>query len=71
MKQPIPSESLTFEAALNELESVVAQLEGGQLSLQESLTLYQRGQQLSQRCNTLLDLAQTQLESEISPKNDE
>ena len=71
MKKEIPSESLTFEAALNELESVVAQLEGGQLSLQESLTLYQRGQQLSQRCNALLDLAQTQIGSEISSKNDE
>ena len=65
------SESLSFEDALYELESVVAQLEAGQLSLQESLTLYQRGQQLSQRCNALLDVAQTQIESEMSPKNDE
>ena len=71
MEKKPESESLSFEDALNELESVEAQLEAGQLSLQESLTLYQRGQQLSQRCNALLDVAQTQIESEMSPKNDE
>ena len=69
-KQTKP-ESLSFEQALNELQSVVEQLEAGQLSLQDSLTLYQRGQQLSQRCNALLDAAETQIESEISPENED
>jgi exodeoxyribonuclease VII small subunit len=64
-------ESLSFEQALNELESVVEQLEAGQLSLQDSLTLYQRGQQLSQRCNALLDTAETQIGSETPPENED
>ena len=64
-------ESLSFEQALNELESVVEQLEAGQLSLQDSLTLYKRGQQLSQRCNALLDAAETQIESETPPENED
>ena len=64
-------ESLSFEQALNELESVVEQLEAGQLSLQDSLTLYQRGQQLSQRCNALLDAAETQIGSETPPENED
>ena len=69
-KQTKP-ESLSFEQALNELESVVEQLEAGQLSLQDSLTSYQRGQQLSQRCNALLDAAETQIESETPPENED
>tara|TARA_B100001964_G_scaffold90128_1_gene101259 strand:+ start:275 stop:490 length:216 start_codon:yes stop_codon:yes gene_type:complete len=69
-KQARP-ESLSFEQALNELESVVEQLEAGQLSLQDSLTLYQRGQQLSQRCNALLDTAETQIGSETPPENED
>ncbi len=69
-KQTKP-ESLSFEQALNELELVVEQLEAGQLSLQDSLTSYQRGQQLSQRCNALLDAAETQIESETPPENED
>ncbi len=69
-KQARP-ESLSFEQALNELELVVEQLEAGQLSLQDSLTSYQRGQQLSQRCNALLDAAETQIESETPPENED
>ena len=70
MKEKPGPESLSFEDALNELESVVSQLEAGQLSLQESLTLYQLGQQLSHRCNELLDAAQAQIESETLPQKD-
>lgn len=70
MGTPANPEPPSFEDALNELESVVVQLEAGQLSLHESLKLYQRGQQLSQRCNALLDAAQSQIESETPPHSD-
>ena len=69
-KQTKP-ESLSFEQALNELQSVVEQLEAGQLSLQDSLTLYQRGRQLSRHCNALLDAAETQIESETPSENED
>ena len=59
-------ESLDFEASLTELESIVSKLENSQLSLQESLQLYKRGELLSQRCNQLLDEAESQIAEQSS-----
>jgi exodeoxyribonuclease VII small subunit len=53
-----PIEDLSYEQAFAELESVVAELESGQASLEASLTLYERGQALAQRCAQLLDQAE-------------
>lgn len=50
-----PIEDLAFEDALQELSTIVQQLEGGDLKLEETVALYQRGQQLAERCQTLLD----------------
>ena len=58
--------SLDFEASLTELESIVSKLENNQLSLQESLQLYKRGELLSQRCNQLLDEAESQIDEQSS-----
>ena len=52
------SKSLSFEAALAELEKVVADMETGKLSLEESLVAYQRGVDLLQQCRGRLDDAQ-------------
>lgn len=51
-----------FEAALAELESVVKQLEAGDLPLEESLRLFERGTQLSELCRTQLDEAEQRVE---------
>lgn len=51
----------TFEAALAELEKVVADMEGGKLPLEESLAAYQRGAELLQQCRSRLDDAQRQV----------
>ncbi len=51
----------TFEAALAELEQVVADMEGGKLPLEESLAAYQRGAELLQLCRSRLDDAQQQV----------
>jgi exodeoxyribonuclease VII small subunit len=48
----------SFEAALAELEAIVATMEGGQLPLAESLTAYKRGAALLQYCQTALRDAQ-------------
>ena len=45
-----PSENLTFELALAELEGIVRALEGGQTGLEESLARYERGVGLLKRC---------------------
>ena len=53
---------LTFETALAELEQIVAKLEAGELTLEESLALFERGQQLTDYSNNLLDNASLRVE---------
>jgi len=53
----VPQE-LRFEAAYAELESVVQRLEGSELSLEEAMALYERGQMLARHCQALLDQAE-------------
>ena len=55
---PKPVDQLTYEAALAELEGIVAALENEQRSLDESMSLYERGQALLKRCTELLDQAE-------------
>jgi len=52
---------LSYEQARDELISIVAQLEGGQIGLEESMTLWQRGEALATHCNTWLDGAEVKL----------
>ncbi|RMF78277.1 MAG: exodeoxyribonuclease VII small subunit [Chloroflexi bacterium] len=49
---------LSFEAAYAELDTIVEKLEAGDLSLEESLALFERGRQLSDHCQALLDKAE-------------
>jgi exodeoxyribonuclease VII small subunit len=53
---------LSFDAALEELQAVVARLEGGGLPLEETITLYERGVALHARCARLLDDAQLRVQ---------
>ena len=53
--------NLTYEQARDELISIVAQLEGGQIGLEASMTLWQRGEALAAHCNTWLDGAEAKL----------
>jgi exodeoxyribonuclease VII small subunit len=52
---------LTYEQARDELISIVAQLEGGQVGLESSMTLWQRGEALAAHCGTWLDGAEAKL----------
>jgi exodeoxyribonuclease VII small subunit len=51
----------TFEAALTELEQVVADMESGKLTLEDSLAAYKRGAELLSFCRSRLDDAQQQV----------
>lgn len=51
-----------FEAAIAELESIVKKLEEGDLSLEQSLALYERGVQLSRFCHARLEEAERRIE---------
>ncbi len=53
---------LPFEKALAELEQIVAQIERGEVALDESITLYERGEALKKRCEHLLNEAQMRIE---------
>lgn len=55
--------ALTFEEALRQLEQIVAQLEAGNLPLEESLHLYEQGQQISTYCQQLLEKASLRVEA--------
>lgn len=64
MKQ-VPGETTkqpTFEEAMARLERVVRQLESGELSLDESLKLFQEGMALARQCSGLLDEAEGRIE---------
>ena len=57
-----PVSSLSFEMALKELESIVTQLERGDVALEESVAIYERGEELKKRCQTLLEQAEERVE---------
>lgn len=54
--------TLTFEAALKELEGIVARLEQGQVDLEDSIALYERGQALKAHCDAKLKAAESRLD---------
>lgn len=53
-----PVKELSYEQALAELETIVASLESGTLQLEETMSLYERGQALTRHCVELLDKAE-------------
>jgi exodeoxyribonuclease VII small subunit len=55
------TQGLTFEQALEELESLVARMEDGKLPLEESLAAYQRGAELIRFCEGKLGDAQARI----------
>jgi exodeoxyribonuclease VII small subunit len=57
MPDPTPIDQLTYEQAFTELEAIVTALESEQRSLEEALTLFERGQALASYCAGLLDQA--------------
>jgi exodeoxyribonuclease VII small subunit len=54
---------ISYEAARDELADVVAKLEGGQSSLEESLALWERGEALAKICQEWLDGAKAKLDA--------
>jgi exodeoxyribonuclease VII small subunit len=61
MSKAKPPEKLNYEQAFEELEALVERLESGELALEESLALFERGQALSARCSELLEQAELKL----------
>jgi exodeoxyribonuclease VII small subunit len=56
------AEELSFEQAMERLEQVVKELEGGDLPLERSLALFQEGIGLARQCGLSLDEAEAKIE---------
>ncbi|MGY5801267.1 exodeoxyribonuclease VII small subunit [Rhizobium hainanense] len=54
--------SYSFEKAVAELESIVARLERGDVALDESISIYERGEALKKHCEALLSAAENRIE---------
>ena len=72
MSSDTPVEEMSFEQAMAELEQVVGQLERGEVPLDQSIALYERGAKLKARCETKLKeaeekVAQITLDAEGQP----
>jgi len=58
--------AMTFEEALRALEEVVRRLEAGDVPLDESIDLYERGEALRRRCQQRLDAAEARIEKIVA-----
>lgn len=61
---PVPEDiaQMSFETAMKELETIVRRLEEGQVDLEESITIYERGTALKAHCEAKLKDAETRIE---------
>lgn len=57
-----PVAEMSFEEALRELETVVGQLESGNVDLEKSIEIYERGAELKKHCEAKLAQAQAKIE---------
>jgi exodeoxyribonuclease VII small subunit len=62
---------LSFERAIEELESIVKRLEDGKVPLEESVQIYERGETLKRRCEELLRQAEARVEKITTNANGE
>lgn len=63
----MPKKEPSFEELFDELETTIEKLEAGSLTLDESLSLYERGMALAKQCGTQLDRAELRL-TELAPE---
>lgn len=63
-----PITELSFEDALKELEGIIKTLESGDVALEQSITLYERGAALKAHCETTLGAARERIEKIVEGK---
>ncbi len=64
-----PVDKLTFEEALAELEVIVRQLETGEVELEKSIAIYERGAALKAHCESRLKSAELKVEQIVQGAN--
>ena len=66
-----PVTEMSFEEAMRELEQVVGQLESGNVDLEKSIAIYERGAELKKHCEAKLAQAQARIEQITLAENGE
>jgi exodeoxyribonuclease VII small subunit len=66
-----PVEKMSFEEALRELETIVRQLEQGDVELEQSIEIYERGAALKKHCQARLDAADLKVKQIIQGQDGE
>ena len=66
---PPPIDTLSFEAALKELEAIVTELESGSVELERSIALYERGAALRGHCEAKLKDAELKVEQIVQSRD--
>lgn len=61
--------SMSFEAALAELETIVSRLESGDVALEESIAMYERGAALKAHCDKRLKAAELKVEQIVQTRD--
>ncbi len=64
--KPTDIAALPFEVALKELESIVSRLERGDVGLEDSIVIYERGEALKTHCDALLKKAELRIEKVLA-----
>lgn len=67
---PEGAEILSFEGALEQLETTVGRLEEGEMPLEEALTLFEKGVLLSRQCAETLEAAEKRIEILVAESGD-
>lgn len=68
MPDPVSRPEQSYEAARDELVEVVQRLEQGGATLEESLALWERGEELARTCERWLDGAQARVEAALTER---
>ena len=69
--QDADTELARFEASLGELEQIVGKLERGELKLEESLQLFERGVELTKACRKSLETAELKVKQLLGGKSED
>ena len=62
-------DKVSFEDAMNNLEEIVAELEKGELSLEQSVEKFKKGMEISNYCNDMLDSAEKSIKVLLKDQN--
>jgi len=65
------SKTKTFESSIDELDSIVSKMESGDISLDESLKLFEQGIKLTRSCQKTLADAESKIEKLMAEVNEE